>query len=74
MNKLYTGLNNEIESFNKLSTYFNELKSEIFNCNNIINRQLLFIKLINDYLVVFSMDLYKDEKKSFFLRFSQKDD
>ena len=31
LNKLYTGLNSEIEHFNKLPAYFNELKSEIFN-------------------------------------------
>ena len=31
LNKLCTGLNTEIEHFNKLPAYFNELKSEIFN-------------------------------------------
>ena len=66
LNKLYTGLNTEIEPFNKLSEHFNELKSEIFNCNDIIKRQLMLIKLIYDNLDVFSLDIYKGEKKLFF--------
>ena len=42
------------------------LKVKYLISNNIIKRQLLLIKLINDNLDVFSMDLYKGEKKSFY--------
>ena len=43
------------------------LKVKYLISNNIIKRQLLLIKLINDNLDVFSMDLYKGEKKIFLL-------
>ena len=65
LNKLFIELNTKIEPFNKLSAGFNEVKSELFNCNSVIKRQLKLMQLFCDD-DVFTMELYNFEKEMYF--------